>query len=250
MDNWAAHELALPTVPTPYFTTPYDLRPAQPVTAQLRKQLTALPASVTEVDMLVCDSAPRRAGDFSLWFSLRYAVALIDANGDVAETPEQAVYQRVEPNLLDTGFTFMYYPSPSNFTNAAITGGPVIGGTSVVIEGSGARPLPRPPGRGGTGVGRRTSGAGQARASGSAVTSDSFHGRLESELGKTLKSRSPSARETASVCMTRPLETHPPAAVMRAVSSARSGLWSTLGRHATRRFVSSCFSEPICWSGV
>ena len=58
MDNWAAHELALPTVPTPYFTTPYDLRPAQPVTAQLRKQLTALPASVTEVDMLVCDSAP------------------------------------------------------------------------------------------------------------------------------------------------------------------------------------------------
>ncbi len=42
--------------------------------------------------------------------------------------------------------------------------------------------------------------------------------------------------------MTRPLETHPPAAVMRAVSSARSGLWSTLGRHATRRFVSSCFS--------
>ena len=137
MDNWAAHELALPTVPTPYFTTPYDLRPAQPVTAQLRKQLTALPASVTEVDMLVCDSAPRRAGDFSLWFSLRYAVALIDANGDVAETPEQAVYQRVEPNLLDTGFTFMYYPPPVNFTNEFVTGGPLQGGTQVVIEGSG-----------------------------------------------------------------------------------------------------------------
>ena len=137
MDNWAAHELELPTVPTPYFTTPYDLRPAQPVTAQLRKQLTALPASVTEVDMLVCDSAPRRAGDFSLWFSLRYAVALIDANGDVAETPEQAVYQRVEPNLLDTGFTFMYYPPPVNFTNEFVTGGPLQGGTQVVIEGSG-----------------------------------------------------------------------------------------------------------------
>lgn len=137
MDSWAAHELALPTVPTPYFTTPYDLRPAQLVTAQLRKELTALPASVTEVDMLVCDSAPRRAGDFSLWFSLRYAVAQIDVNGDIAETPEEIVYRRVEPNLLDTGFTFMYYPPPVNFTNEFVTGGPLQGGTQVVIEGSG-----------------------------------------------------------------------------------------------------------------
>ena len=38
---------------------------------------------------------------------------------------------------MDTGFTYMYYPAPSNFTNAAITGGPIHGGTSVVIEGSG-----------------------------------------------------------------------------------------------------------------
>ena len=38
---------------------------------------------------------------------------------------------------MDTGFTYMYYPAPSNFTNAAITGGPIYGGTSVVIEGSG-----------------------------------------------------------------------------------------------------------------
>ena len=75
----------------------------------LRNRLTALPASVTEVDMLVCDSAPRRAGDFSLWFSLRYAVALIDVNGDIAETPAEVLYHRVEPNLLDTGFTFMAY---------------------------------------------------------------------------------------------------------------------------------------------
>ena len=38
---------------------------------------------------------------------------------------------------MDTGFTYMYYPSPSNFSNAAITGGPIYGGTSVIIEGSG-----------------------------------------------------------------------------------------------------------------
>ena len=38
---------------------------------------------------------------------------------------------------MDTGFTYMYYPAPSNFTNAAITGGPIHGGSSVVIEGSG-----------------------------------------------------------------------------------------------------------------
>ena len=137
MDSWAAHELALPSVPMPYFTTPYDLRPAQLVTAQMRQELTALPASVTEVDMLVCDSAPRRAGDFSLWFSLRYAVALIDVNGDIAETPAEVLYHRVEPNLLDTGFTFMYYPPPVNFTNEFVTGGPLQGGTQVVIEGSG-----------------------------------------------------------------------------------------------------------------
>ena len=38
---------------------------------------------------------------------------------------------------MDTGFTYMYYPPPSNFNNSAITGGPIYGGTSVVIEGSG-----------------------------------------------------------------------------------------------------------------
>ena len=129
MDSWAAGELALPAVPPTYFTTPYDLRPAQLVTAQLRKELTALPASVTEVDMLVCDSAPRVAGDFSLWFSLRYAEATTDAEG-------RAV-RRVEPNLLDTGFAFMYYPPPVNFTNEFVTGGPLQGGTQVIIDGSG-----------------------------------------------------------------------------------------------------------------
>mmetsp|Transcript_16314 Transcript_16314/g.40395 ORF Transcript_16314/g.40395 Transcript_16314/m.40395 type:complete len:245 (+) Transcript_16314:156-890(+) len=68
------------------------------------------------------------------------------------------------------------------------------------------------------------------RTSGSAVTSDSFHGRSESEFAYTLKSRSPSARETARVCITRPLDTQPPARVIRAVSSLRSGLWSTVMR--------------------
>ena len=179
MDSWAADELALPTVPTPHFTTPYDLRPAQLVTAQLRKELTALPASVAEVDMLVCDSAPRVSGDFSLWFSLRYAVATVDkvcagrhrswpheqpATEDAApaDTCAEACAEacaatvdaacadacdaacaytcavsRVEPNLLDTGFTFMYYPPPVNFTNEFVTGGPLQGGTHVVIDGSG-----------------------------------------------------------------------------------------------------------------
>lgn len=32
---------------------------------------------------------------------------------------------------------YRYYPAPANFTNAAITGGPIHGGTTVVIEGSG-----------------------------------------------------------------------------------------------------------------
>eukprot|EP00966_Prymnesium_polylepis_P201456 4667841-Prymnesium_polylepis.1 len=37
---------------------------------------------------------------------------------------------------MDTGFTFMYYPAPQNFTNA-VTGGPIEGGSAVVIQGSG-----------------------------------------------------------------------------------------------------------------
>ena len=44
---------------------------------------------------------------------------------------------RRRPNLLDTGFTFMYYPAPVNFTNEFVTGGPLQGGTAVVIDGSG-----------------------------------------------------------------------------------------------------------------
>jgi len=54
-----------------------------------------------------------------------------------AQAAENATASRREPNLMDTGFTYMYYPAPSNFTNAAITGGPIHGGTSVVIDGSG-----------------------------------------------------------------------------------------------------------------
>ena len=51
-----------------------------------------------------------------------------------AQEAENATAKRQEPNLMDTGFTYMYYPAPSNFSNAAITGGPIYGGTSVVIE--------------------------------------------------------------------------------------------------------------------
>ena len=79
MDNWAEDELVLPEVPPAYFTTPSNLLPSQPVSEQMRKDLTALPASVAEVDMLVCDSFPRPPGDVSLWFSLRYAEATTDA---------------------------------------------------------------------------------------------------------------------------------------------------------------------------
>eukprot|EP00962_Isochrysis_galbana_P017978 scaffold5174_cov118-Isochrysis_galbana.AAC.7 len=67
----------------------------------------------------------------------------------------------------------------------------------------------------------RTSGLGTTRLSvkGSPASLVSSH---------RLKSRSPMARDTASARMTRPPATQPPAAVMRAVSSARSGLWSTV----------------------
>ena len=54
-------------------------------------------------------------------------------------------------------------------------------------------------------------------------TSGALKGSDEA-CGYTLKSLSPMARETASVCSTRPCETHPPAAVMRSLSSMRSGL--------------------------
>ena len=131
MDNWAEDELVLPEVPPAYFTTPSNLLPRQPVSEQMRKDLTALPASVAEVDMLVCDSFPRPPGDVSLWFSLRYAEATTDASGLALGS------SRVEPNLLDTGFTFMYYPPPANITNEFVTGGPLTGGTQVVLDGSG-----------------------------------------------------------------------------------------------------------------
>ena len=106
-------------MPPAYFTTPSNLLPRQPVSEQMRKDLTALPASVAEVDMLVCDSFPRPPGDVSLWFSLRYAEATTDASGLALGS------SRVEPNLLDTGFTFMYYPPPANITNEFVTGGPL-----------------------------------------------------------------------------------------------------------------------------
>ena len=54
-----------------------------------------------------------------------------------AQEAENATASRREPNLMDTGFTYMYYPAPANFTNAAITGGPVTGGTLVEMTGAG-----------------------------------------------------------------------------------------------------------------
>ena len=80
-----------------------------------------------QADQLVCDSYPRDSGDVSLWFSLRFTEAL-DAN---------ATSPWIEPNLMDSGFTFMYYPPPENFSNSFVTGGPLQGGTDVVIEGGG-----------------------------------------------------------------------------------------------------------------
>ena len=55
MDNWAEDELVLPEVPPAYFTTPSNLLPSQPVSEQMRKDLTALPASVAEVDIAMPD---------------------------------------------------------------------------------------------------------------------------------------------------------------------------------------------------
>ena len=126
MDGWSAHEAELAAVPPVYFTQATQLLAEVPVTPLLRATF-GLPADVTEVDLLECPSHEHVAADVSLWFSLRfYTIEAANATAD-----------RYEPNLMDTGFTYMYYPAPENFTNAAITGGPVAGGTLVVIDGTG-----------------------------------------------------------------------------------------------------------------
>ena len=60
------------------------------------------------------------------------------------------------------------------------------------------------------------------RTSGSATTSDAWKGVPGSEPACSLKSRSPSARETARAERTRPCETKPPAATIRFSSSGAS----------------------------
>jgi hypothetical protein len=128
MNGWDDAEIDLPPRPPSYFTIPYERDTVQvaSIPPEARAGLV-LPDGLTQVDQLVCDSYPRDSGDVSLWFSLRFTEAL-DAN---ASTPW------IEPNLMDSGFTFMYYPPPENFTNEFVTGGPLQGGTDVVIEGGG-----------------------------------------------------------------------------------------------------------------
>lgn len=126
MSGWSLSEAALPSVPPAYFTQATQLLSEVVVTPAIR-DLFSLPSDVLRVDMLECPSHERQPGDVKLWFSLRNSTT----------TAANATADRVEPNLMDTGFTYMYYPAPENFTNAAITGGPVTGGTEVVIAGSG-----------------------------------------------------------------------------------------------------------------
>jgi hypothetical protein len=124
--GWSDDEASLPEVPPEYFTEATQLLTEVTVTPELRATFD-VPASISRVDMLKCPSYPRVSGLVSLWFSLRY----ITLSGTTVGTTF------IEPNLMDTGFTYIYYPAPANFTNAAITGGPVTGGTEVVIEGIG-----------------------------------------------------------------------------------------------------------------
>ena len=128
MNGWDDAEIDLPPRPPSYFTIPYERDTVQvaSIPPEARAGLV-LPDGLTQVDQLVCDSYPRDSGDVSLWFSLRFTEAL-DAN---------ATSPWIEPNLMDSGFTFMYYPPPENFSNAFVTGGPLQGGTDVVIEGGG-----------------------------------------------------------------------------------------------------------------
>lgn len=163
MDGWTAEESVLPSVPSTYFTNAARLTSDVTVNAAL-KATFGLPDDLKKVDLLECPSHPRDSGDVSLWFSLRFEetvrrmqsaqhalpriasthartrfLTLMPTSMRVQHTqaPTTTQSSRVEPNLMDTGFTFMYYPAPSNFSNAAITGGPVVGGTSVVIDGTG-----------------------------------------------------------------------------------------------------------------
>jgi len=124
--GWSDDEASLPEVPPEYFTEATQLLTEVTVTPELRATFD-VPASISRVDMLKCPSYPRVSGLVSLWFSLRYIT--------LAGTTVGTTF--IEPNLMDTGFTYIYYPAPANFTNAAITGGPVTGGTEVVIEGIG-----------------------------------------------------------------------------------------------------------------
>ena len=124
--GWSDDEASLPEVPPEYFTEATQLLSEVTVTPELRATFD-VPASISRVDMLKCPSYPRVSGQVSLWFSLRYIT--------LAGTTIGTTF--IEPNLMDTGFTYIYYPAPANFTNAAITGGPVTGGTEVVIEGIG-----------------------------------------------------------------------------------------------------------------
>ena len=126
MDGWTDGESALPSAPSSYFTFATRVRTEVAVTDALRATFS-LPSGLRVVDLLECPSHEREAADVSLWFSLRFTET----------AAENATASRQEPNMMDTGFTYMYYPTPANFTNAAITGGPLHGGTSVVIEGSG-----------------------------------------------------------------------------------------------------------------
>ena len=124
--GWSDDEASLPEVPPEYFTEATQLLSEVTVTPELRATFD-VPASISRVDMLKCPSYPRVSGQVSLWFSLRYIT--------LAGTSAGTTF--IEPNLMDTGSTYIYYPAPANFTNAAITGGPVTGGTEVVIEGIG-----------------------------------------------------------------------------------------------------------------
>jgi hypothetical protein len=159
MDGWAPAESILPLVPPAYFTIATRVDEQVRVTPEIRSTF-GLPAGVDRVDLLECPSHEREPGDVSLWFSLRFyeavrptrsfsffsshlsehAVATSHLRFSRCVVSQEAVNasaSRREPNLMDTGFTYMYYPPPANFTNTAITGGPIHGGTSVVIEGSG-----------------------------------------------------------------------------------------------------------------
>lgn len=131
MDGWAASELDLPAVPPSYFTTPTRLETVTwsdetKVSHELRSAV-AVPSGATAVDILVCSSFARTAGDVSLWFSLSFTQV----------TGVNTTASRLEPNLMDTGATFMYYPAPRNFSNWRVTGGPIHGSSAVVIEGTG-----------------------------------------------------------------------------------------------------------------